>query len=95
MTITDHTTPDDMDHFFTHVWRPQQPVRLTIDTTQCRRITLKRAMDMKRVLEKHRSHSRRLIDKSTILVINRATKFVIQAALLLFRSENPVRVKVI
>ena len=52
-------------------------------------------MRMKHVLEKHRAHSRRLVDESTILVSNRATKFVIQAALLLFRSENPVHVKVI
>ena len=93
--ITDHTTPEDMDNFFAHAWRPQKPVRLMIDTTQCRLITLRRAMRMKHVLEKHRAQSRRLVDESTILVSNRATKFVIQAALLLFRSENPVHVKVI
>lgn len=94
IAITDETTPEDMDHFFTHAWRSENRVRLTFDVRHCRNISLKRAARMKGVLEKHRARSREYIEESEILVSHRGAKMIIQAALVLFKAATPVRVTV-
>lgn len=94
ITVTDQTTPEDMDNFFSHAWRSENRVRLTFDVRHCRNISLKRAARMKGVLEKHRARSLKYIEESEILVPHRAAKMIIQAALVLFKAATPVRVTV-
>lgn len=94
ITVTDQTTPEDMDNFFSHAWRSENRVRLTFDVRHCRNISLKRAARMKGVLEKHRARSREYIEESEILVPHRGAKMIIQAALFLFKAATPVRVTV-
>jgi len=33
--ITDDTTPEEMDRYFTQIWRHNRRVVLVFDTTQC------------------------------------------------------------
>ena len=66
ITVTDQTTPEDMDNFFSHAWRSENRVRLTFDVRHCRNISLKRAARMKSVLEKHRARSLKYIEESVI-----------------------------
>ena len=91
--ITDETTPEDLDRYFTNIWRHRKKVVLLFDTTQCDNISLRRAMEMKSVLNKHRSNSRKFIDHSQILVKSNFTKNVLRAALYIIRTERPVYVK--
>lgn len=88
--ITNDTTPEDMDRYFTQVWRHNQKVVLVFDTTQCSNISLRRAMRMKSVLNKHRESSKRFIDHSQILVKSNFTKRILRTALFLIRTERPV-----
>ena len=90
--ITDDTTPEDLDRYFTIIWRRNQKVNLIFDTTQCDNISLRRALGMKSVLNKHRSNSRKFIDHSQILVKSNFTKIVLRAALYIIRTERPVYV---
>src|SRR6056300_106195 len=48
--ITDDTTPEDLDRYFTIIWRRNQKVNLIFDTTQCDNISLRRALGMKSLL---------------------------------------------
>ena len=64
--ITDDTTPQDLDRYFTNIWKHQKKIVLLFDTTQCSNISLRRAMQMKSVLNKHRSNSRKFIDHGEI-----------------------------
>lgn len=91
--ITDDTTPEDLDRYFTIIWRRNQKVNLIFDTTQCDNISLRRALGMKSVLNKHRSNSRKFIDHSQILVKSNFTKNVLRAALYIIRTERPVYVE--
>jgi hypothetical protein len=88
--ITDETTTEDMDRYFTYIWRHNKRVVLVFDTTQCSNITLRRALQMKSVLNKHRENSRRFIDHSQILVKSGFTKNILRAALCIIRTERPV-----
>jgi hypothetical protein len=90
--ITDDTTPEDLDRYFTIIWRRNQKVNLIFDTTQCDNISLRRALGMKSVLNKHRSNSRKFIDHSQILVKSNFTKNVLRTALYIIRTERPVYV---
>ena len=91
--ITDDTTTQELDRYFTNIWRHNRKVALIFDTTQCSNITLRRAMQVKSVLNKHRSNSRKYIDHSQILVKSNFTKNVLRAALYIIRTERPVYVK--
>lgn len=91
--ITDETTPRDMDTYFTRIWCYRQPVVLVFDTTQCESISLRRAMQLKSVLDKHRENSRKFIDHSEILVKSNFTRNVLRTALCIIRTERPVIVR--
>jgi hypothetical protein len=91
--ITDDTTTQELDRYFTNIWRHNRKVALTFDTTQCSNMTLRRAMQVKSVLNKHRSNSRKYIDHSQILVKSNFTKNVLRVALYIIRTERPVYVK--
>src|SRR6056300_1966299 len=90
--ITDDTTPQDLDRYFTNIWNHQKKIVLLFDTAQCSNISLRRAMQMKSVLNKHRSNSRKFIDHSQILVKSNFTKNVLRTALYIIRTERPVYV---
>ena len=92
--ITDDTSADDMDRFFTNCWRQaagsKAKVHLIIDTTQCSSISLRRAMTLKSVLDKHRAVTRVVVDRSTIIVRSSLTRRIIRTALWFIRTERPV-----
>lgn len=95
--VTNETTPDDMDRFFTNCWRhaarTNDRIHLVIDTTQCSSLSLRRAMSIKGVLDKHRATTRVVVDRSTILVRSALTRRIIRTALWFVRTERPVRVE--
>ena len=88
--ITDDTTPQDLDRYFTNIWKHQKKIVLLFDTTQCSNISLRRAMQMKSVLNKHRSNSRKFIDHSEIMVKSNLMKNVLKTALYIIRTERPI-----
>jgi hypothetical protein len=88
--ITDDTTPEEMDRYFTQIWRHNRRVVLVFDTTQCDNISLRRALRIKSVLNKHRENSRKFIDHSQILVRSNFTKNILRTALCIIRTERPV-----
>ena len=90
--ITDDTTTQELDRYFTNIWRHNRKVALTFDTTQCSNITLRRALQVKSVLDKHRLNSRKYIDHSRILVKSGFTKTILKMALCVIRTERPVYV---
>ena len=88
--ITDETTPEDLDRYFTQIWKYQRKVVLVFDTTQCCNLSLRRAMKMKSVLNKHRQNSRMFIDHSEIKVKTNFAKNILKTALCIIRTERPV-----
>jgi hypothetical protein len=90
--ITDDTTTQELDRYFTNIWRHDKKVALIFDTTQCCNITLRRALQVKSVLDKHRSNSRKYIDHSKILVNSGFVKNILKVALCIIRTERPVHV---
>src|SRR6056300_1313066 len=88
--ITDETTPEDLDGYFTQIWKHQKRVILVFDTTQCCHLSLRRALKIKSVLNKHRENSRKFIDHSQILVKSNFVKNVLRTALCIIRTERPV-----
>jgi hypothetical protein len=88
--ITDDTTPEEMDRYFTRIWHHNKRFVLVFDTTQCDNISLRRALRMKSVLNKHRENSRKFIDHSRILVRSNFTKNILRTALCIIRTERPV-----
>jgi hypothetical protein len=63
------------------------------DTTQCCRLSLRRAMKMKSVLNKHRENSRKFIEHSNIIVKSNLAKNILRTALAVIRTERPVYVQ--
>ena len=90
--ITDDTTPEDLDRYFTQIWKHQKKVVLVFDTTQCCNLSLRRALKMKSVLNKHRLNSRMFIDHSEIVVKSKLAKTILHTALCIIRTERPVKV---
>lgn len=90
--ITDDTTPEDLDRYFTQIWKHQKKVVLVFDTTQCCNLSLRRALKMKSVLNKHRFNSRMFIDHSEITVKSRLAKTILDTALCIIRTERPVKI---
>jgi len=91
--ITDDTTPEDLDRYFTQIWKHQKKVVLVFDTTQCCNLSLRRALKMKSVLNKHRFNSRMFIDHSKIRVKTNLAKNILKTALYIIRTERPVYVE--
>lgn len=90
--ITDNTEETDLDQYFTNAWSHRQPVVLVLDTTQCSRITLNKALTIRRVLNKHRANARKFIDHSEILVKSELTNNILKTALCIIRTERPVKI---
>jgi signal transduction histidine kinase len=92
--ITDDTTIMDLDRYFTSVWCHREPVKLVFDTTQCSRVSLRQALRLRRVLNKHRSDARKYIDHSEVLVRSARTKRVLTMALCIIRTDRPVKISI-
>ena len=86
--ITDDTQPEDMDRYFSTLYKYRQPHVLVFDTTQCNNVSLRRMLGMKKVLNKHRWYSKNYIDHSVILVKNSFTKRVLNVALKIIKTDK-------
>ena len=91
--ITDSTTPDDLDRYFTQIWKHQKKVVLVFDTTQCCNLSIRRALKMKSILDKHRPSSKQFIEHSEILVKTSLAKNILRTALYIIRTERPVHIQ--
>jgi hypothetical protein len=47
----------------------QKPVQFVIDVTECKKVSLRKVLSMKEVLDNHRPNSRRYIDYTTVLYL--------------------------
>lgn len=93
--ITDATTPDDLDRYFEQTWKQfcGQKINFVFDVRQCRRrVSLRRLLGMRSVLNKHRVNCRTHVDHSKIIVSSRATKNILRMGLAIMRTERPVKV---
>ena len=95
LDITDNTTPERLDSMFTSIWCQEETVKLRINATACRRVSLGRVLSMKKVLDRHRPNSQKYIVDSTIEVRSHFTRRVLQVGLALIGTERPVYVEVI
>lgn len=95
LMITDNTKPKHVDMFLNSVWgRYNEPVNLELNTIHCNNVSLRRILSMKKVLDHHRTNSRRYVESSTIIVGSQLTRRVLQVGLFLVRPERPVYIKV-
>ena len=90
MKVRDTATPHDLDSMFTHAWSYKKPVQFVIDVTECKRVSLRKVLSMKEVLDNHRPNSRRYIDYTTVYVKSRLAKTVLNLGLSIIRTERPV-----
>lgn len=91
--IRDTTTPQDLDSFFTGIWSQDRRVRVVLDATECKKISLGRILSMKGVLDEHRYSSRKYIDHTVVVVNSGFARFVLRAGLAIIRTERPVFVR--
>lgn len=95
LMITDNTKPKHVDMFLNSVWgRYNEPVNLELNTIHCNNVSLRRILSMKKVLDHHRTNSRRYVESSTIIVGSQLARRVLQVGLFLVRPERPVYIKV-
>lgn len=94
LTITDSTSPKNLDMFFNTVWNFNKPVRIELNTVHCNNVSLRRVLSMKKVLDQHRPNSRKYIEYSTIVVGSQIARRILQVGLFLMRPERPVYIKV-
>ena len=95
ISITDQTTPEGLDSVFNSIWCLDERVKLRINTTRCNRVSLRRVLSMKKVLDHHRPNSRKYIEDSTIEVKTHFARRILQVGLSLIGTERPVYVEVI
>lgn len=95
LKVTDAMTPDHLDTFFVRAWAFNKKIKLEIDATQCKNVSLRKVLSMKKVLDEHRPYSRMYIEDSTIYVKTNFARRILQVGLLFIRTERPVYVKVI
>tara|TARA_Y100000389_G_scaffold203186_1_gene250813 strand:- start:8298 stop:8612 length:315 start_codon:yes stop_codon:yes gene_type:complete len=93
LLLTNDTTPEQLDTFFTNTWRKKERVKLVIDATKCSNISLKRVVSIKGVLDKHRENSRANIDFTFIFVKSNFVKNIIRMGLFIIKTERPVYVE--
>lgn len=93
LLLTNDTTSDQLDTFFTDTWRKKERVKLVIDATKCSNISLKRVVSIKGVLNKHRENSRANIEFTVIFVKSDFVKNIIRMGLFMIKTERPVYVE--
>lgn len=93
ITITDNTSKDDVDIFLTCLFDKKQQTNLEIDTSRCRKISVRKILGFKDVLDKHRDDSLRYIDESIIIVKNGFVSKIVKTALFFLKPEVPIKVE--
>ena len=88
--LDDTTSASDLDSFFTGIWSQDRRVRVVLDATECKKISLGRILSMKGVLDEHRYSSRKYIDHTIVVVNSRFARFILRAGLAIIRTERPV-----
>jgi hypothetical protein len=88
--LDDTTSASDLDSFFTGIWSQDRRVRVVLDATECKKISLGRILSMKGVLDEHRYSSRKYIDHTVVVVNSGFARFVLRAGLAIIRTERPV-----
>ncbi len=91
--LDDTTSASDLDSFFTGIWSQDRRVRVVLDATECKKISLGRILSMKGVLDEHRYSSRKYIDHTIVVVSSRFARFILRAGLAIIRTERPVYIK--
>ncbi len=66
--LDDTTSASDLDSFFTGIWSQDRRVRVVLDATECKKISLGRILSMKGVLDEHRYSCRSQFGICTICV---------------------------
>ena len=88
--LNDTTSASELDSFFTQVWSQDRRVKIVLDATDCRKISLGRILSMKGVLDEHRYSSRKYIDHTVVLVNSRFARFILRMGLAIIKTERPV-----
>jgi hypothetical protein len=88
--LDDTTSASDLDSFFTQLWSKDKRVRVVLDATECKKISLGRVLSMKSVLDEHRYSSRKYIDHTVVVVNSRFARFILRTGLAIIRTERPV-----
>ncbi len=91
--LNDTTSASELDSFFTRVWSQDRRVKIVLDATDCRKISVGRILSMKGVLDEHRYSSRKYIDHTVILVNSGFARFILRTGLAIIRTERPVYIK--
>ena len=91
--LDDTTSASDLDSFFTQIWSQDKRVRVVLDATECKKISLGRILSMKGVLDEHRYSSRKYIDHTVVVVSSGFARFILRAGLVIIRTERPVYIK--
>lgn len=91
--LDDTTSASDLDSFFTRIWSEDRRVRVVLDATECKKISLGRILSMKGVLDEHRYSSRKYIDHTVVVVSSGFARFILRAGLAIIRTERPVYIK--
>jgi hypothetical protein len=94
ISISDLTNPKDLDLHFRRAWLFNEQVRLVMDTTDCKQLSLKRILSMKDVLDRHRPQSKKYIDHTVVLVRSRLAQFILRTGLFIIRPERPVFINI-
>lgn len=94
-SVTNDTTPNHLDSFFTHLWKRDEKVKLMIDASRCSNISLGKVLSLKEVLDKHRHESREKIEFSVIFVRSKFIRNIIRLGLCIIKTERPVYVETI
>ena len=88
--LNDTTSASELDSFFTQVWSQDRRVKIVLDATDCRKISVGRILSMKGVLDEHRYNSRKYIDHTVVLVNSRFARFILRMGLAIIKTERPV-----
>ena len=88
--LNDTTSASELDSFFTQVWSQDRRVKIVLDATDCRKISVGRILSMKGVLDEHRYSSRKYIDHTVVLVNSRFARFILRVGLSIIKTERPV-----
>jgi hypothetical protein len=91
--LNDTTSASELDSFFTQVWSQDRRVKIVLDATDCRKISVGRILSMKGVLDEHRYSSRKYIDHTVVLVNSGFARFILRAGLAIIKTERPVYIK--
>ena len=91
--LNDMTSASELDSFFTRVWSQDRRVKIVLDATDCRKISVGRILSMKGVLDEHRYSSRKYIDHTIVLVNSRFARFILRMGLSIIKTERPVYIK--